>query len=84
VEPFTQLCAESTRTCNAQLAGVRPRAGRDIGDRRCTGDHKLEPVEFVVERRKILLMNPAKEEVLIHRRPESIRSVLPHEVGQLP
>src|ERR1700686_4888629 len=69
-QPIAQLRRQPARGRNAQLARVRPRAGRNVNDSFRAGLADSRSLQSLMDFRQIALTHPAKDNVLFDRRAD--------------
>ena len=81
-EPRAQLAGQAARRRDAELAGVGARAGGDVDDRPGAGRGEVDRLQLRVERRQVVLGDPAQHDVLLDRRADGVADVLAGDVGR--
>ena len=88
LRPFAQVLleqpAEAARLCHRQLAGLRPRTARDVGDRPRFGEPEPRRRKPAIELAHVTRADPAEEQVLIGRDADRAVAVGPRQLAEHP
>src|SRR5947199_6557437 len=83
-QAISNLCRQTARRSDAQLASIRARAGCDIDNRARARLGQPNALQFTVQIRQISLADPSQHNILFHCRTDIVAAETARNVGELP
>ncbi len=83
-EAIAKFAGQSARAGDSELAGVAAGAGNQIGDRSRARLGQADVLQILIQRRDMLHLHPAQNDILLDGGAGVIRCILMNQVSQLP